>query len=65
MYKMYISDSIKMILENMAKSYGGSYLNKRYIDVISRKKQDSRTSEEIICDIKTKLMEIGEKNELI
>ena len=55
MYKIYITDSLKMIAENTAKAHGGSYLNSRFIDIIEPGKEETRTAEEVIDDLKEKL----------
>ena len=69
-YKIYVSDALRIIAENTAKFAGGSYIKKRYIDLIESKKQksyqtfsskkskkqkeDKRTAQEIIDDVVNK-----------
>ena len=58
-YKMYLTDAIKTLCENTAKMSGGAYIKARYVDLIVEKKDDPRTSEEIISGISEKLAKIG------
>lgn len=58
-YKMYLTDAIKTLCENTAKMSGGAYIKARYVDLIAEKKDDPRTSEEIISGISEKLAKIG------
>ena len=50
-YRVYITDALRLTVENTAKFAGGSYIKARYIDVIEQKKQDNRTGDEIVADI--------------
>lgn len=50
-YKIYISDALRIIGENTAKYAGGSYMNSRYVDIVSPKTKDERTGEEIAADV--------------
>lgn len=60
LYKVYITDSLRLIGENTAKVCdGGSYIKIRYADIIDKKPKDNRSSEEIIDLIKSKLAKIG------
>ena len=54
-YKMYVTDALKMITENTAKQAGGSYITTRYADIIAPGKEESRTANEVIVDLKEKL----------
>lgn len=49
-YRIYVSDSLRIITENTAKAVGGSYIEGRYKDIIKPKRQDNRTAEQIIAD---------------
>ena len=57
-YKVYISDTLKLIAENTAKVSQGNYINVRYYDLINPKPVDNRTEEEIIDHIKNKLNQL-------
>lgn len=54
-YKVYVTDVLRTISENTAKSVGGSYVKMRYLDIIDPPKQETRTAEEIIENIRNKL----------
>lgn len=54
-YKMYITDALRLIAENSAKMAGGSYIQARYVDLVEPKKEETRTANEIILDLKDKL----------
>ena len=53
-YKIYVSDALRIIAENTAKFSGGSYLKKRYIDLIGddknnkNKNLENKSAREII-----------------
>lgn len=57
-YRIYVTDSLKMISENTSKRDGGSSFAVRYWDVIKKPVNETRTSEEIISGIKDKLMKL-------
>lgn len=50
-YRVYVTDSLKLIVENTARYAGGQTLTKRFIDVLHPQKQDSRTGAEIAADV--------------
>lgn len=54
-FKIYVSDALRILTENTAKQVGGSYLTARYADLIGPKKEETRTANEIIVDLKEKL----------
>lgn len=60
-YKNYVTDALKIITENTAKSVGGSMLTMRYCDIIDRSKpqDDEKTADEIIENIRYKLSMLG------
>nr|DAI29740.1 MAG TPA: hypothetical protein [Caudoviricetes sp.] len=53
--KAYITDSLKIIAENIANIGGGKTMSARYTDIINPKPVDDRTADEIISSIKNKL----------
>lgn len=56
LYKGYVTESLRLMTENTAKmAHGGSYLKARYVEMLEPKKEETRTSEEVINDIKMKL----------
>lgn len=50
-YRIYVTDALRVVAENTAKFVGGCSIERRYIDVVKPKKQDNRTCEEITADI--------------
>ena len=50
-YRIYVSDCLRIISENTAKTGGGSYITAKFADIISPKPVDKRTGEEIAADI--------------
>ena len=50
-YRVYVTDALRLTVENTAKFAGGNYIKARYIDIIEPKKRDNRTCEEITADI--------------
>lgn len=56
MYRSYICDGVKAILENMARTNGGEHFTDRYFDLIrgltepSKKKEKEKEKSEIIAD---------------
>lgn len=51
-YRIYVSDALKIIGENTAKFSEGNYLKNRYLDLITPQKQEKRTEAEIIAQVK-------------
>ena len=50
-YRIYVTDCLRMVTENTAKSYGGTYMTGRYIDGVKQTKMDNRTGTEIAADV--------------
>lgn len=51
-YRIYVSDGLKAISENLSRVGGGSYLNARYADLIDDNKPiDTRTGDEVAADV--------------
>ena len=61
-YRAYVTDALKIITENTSKYAGGSYMKARYFDVESPKPPETRTPDEIIGQMKTKIARIGGGN---
>ena len=49
-FYIYATDALKSLTESIAHSLGGSYMQGRYMDVITPQEQDHRTAEEIVRD---------------
>lgn len=60
-YRNYVTDALKLITENTAKSVAGEYIPVRFFeDKISKKKEKpQKTSKEIINNISSKITNIG------
>ena len=50
-YRIYVTDALRVVAENTARYASGDYIKVRYADIIEPKKQDNRTCEEITADI--------------
>ena len=50
-YRIYVTDCLRIISENTAKMGGGSYITAKFVDIINPKPVDNRTGEEIAVDI--------------
>lgn len=66
LYRTYVTDSLKIMSENIAKYIGGSYMPERFAKVYEprekRPEKDEKTEEEVINDIDARLKAIrGEK----
>lgn len=54
-YKIYITDTLKMIAESSAKRFGGAVPSKRYYEIIERKPvEKEKSAEEIIDEVNAK-----------
>lgn len=49
-YQIYMSDAARQLVENVAKGIGGSWIDKRYCDIINHTPPDTRTPEERFND---------------
>lgn len=52
-YRVYVTDTLKVITANVANSIGGAEINERYYDLVHRS-VETRSPEEIISGIKDK-----------
>ena len=50
-YRIYVTDCLRMIAENTAKLSKGSYTAAIFYDIINPKPKDERSGEEIAADI--------------
>ena len=54
MYRIYVTDSLKIVAENVAKCAvgGGTTLNKRYIEIVDDSKpKPQKTAEQVIDEV--------------
>lgn len=51
-YRVYVTDCLKAVSENTAKNVEGSYMTKRYYDLVhSKNHQENKTGEEIAASV--------------
>lgn len=46
-YRIYVTDALQLAAENTAKAVGGRYITRRYGDVLTPQKVETRTGDEI------------------
>lgn len=51
LYQIYVTDTLKMINDNIAKNFGGSIIKTKYSEIIEYKKADDRTGDEVARDV--------------
>ena len=51
LYKIYVTDTLKIIGANTAKSSGGSYFPHRWIDIVNPQEMDTRNGSEIAQEV--------------
>lgn len=51
LYRMYVSDCLRIITENTAKFAGGSFMKMRYSELIDSKPKLQKSAEEIIAEV--------------
>ena len=50
-YRIYVSDSIRILTENTAKLVSGNYVTIRFVDMIKQKNSENKTGEEIFAEV--------------
>lgn len=50
-YRIYVTNCLRIMTENTAKQVGGNYMAAEYEDLIKPKKKDNRTGNEIAADV--------------
>ena len=50
-YRIYVTNCLRIMTENTAKQAGGNYMTAEYEDLIKPKKKDNRTGNEIATDV--------------
>lgn len=51
MYKIYVTDALRIL----TKKFGGEYLKNRFADVLEPHKEEKKTADEVINNIRDKL----------
>lgn len=54
-FRIYLTDSVKILSDNFNGVYGGYKISKRYAEVLKPQKEETRTPEEIIESIRSRL----------
>ena len=49
-YRIYVTNCLRIITENTAKQAGGNYMTAEYTDLIHPKKKDDKTGNEIVAE---------------
>ena len=58
-YRIYVTDTLRVITENTSKQAGGSYMKIRFAEIFEPpKKEEERTAEEVISDLMDKLRKV-------
>lgn len=57
-YRFFVTDELYYINNNIVGFMGGSQLQTKYRDIIHPPKEETRTSQEIIDNIKTKMRKL-------
>lgn len=60
-FRVYLTDCAKILTENTAKSAGGSYFTKSYLDIINPPPPETRTPEQVKQQILGKLKDTAEE----
>lgn len=58
-YRVYVTDCLRLIGENVAPLNRGAYIKTRFLDVIDPKQVETRTPKQIIEHMKAKIAGIG------
>lgn len=57
--RLYVTDCLQAISENVAKRISGKYVKIRYADAIKPQKVETRTAEQIISEMQEKMNKMG------
>lgn len=52
LYQQYVAEALRCMSQNTAKMSGGIYPKERFSDLLNPQKEDTRTEEEIIAQVK-------------
>ena len=50
-YRIYMTDTVQLLSENLARAVSGSYVSVRYSDIVRPAPRDTRTEEEKFYDV--------------
>lgn len=51
LYREYVTDGLKCLSESVATAFGGSYLQKRFADIIEGVTEEEISADDIVIDI--------------
>jgi hypothetical protein len=51
LYQGYVTDGLQCLSESIANYYGGSYLQKRFVDIIEGVEEEEVSADEIVLEI--------------
>lgn len=60
-YRNYVTESLRCITNNTARFAGGYEIKKSFSELLKPQKEDKRTGEEVITQMKEKLRKLGEE----
>lgn len=58
-YRLYVAETLRCISESTAKFAGGQYMTAKWDDIINPKPVETRTEEQIIEQVMTRLKEVS------
>ena len=58
LYRIYVTDTLRLITENTSKVQGGAYIKMRFAELLEPPKKEERTEEEVITNIMDKLRKV-------
>lgn len=58
-YRVYVTDALRVLTENTAKISGGGYIQRRYVELVEPRKEETRSGDEIIEHMKNVLGKLG------
>lgn len=58
-WRLYVAEGVRMIAENTAKFAGGSYMTAKWADIVNPKPVETRTPEQVIEQVMTRLKEVS------
>lgn len=54
-YRIYLSECVRITTLNTANFTGGSYIEKKFMDILNPQPEDNRTAVEIVADVFEKM----------
>lgn len=55
---MYVTDALQIMAENAAKMSGGKYMQRRYVEIIEPRKEETRSDKDVISHMKNVLKKL-------